>query len=104
MHPARRDHGQSVLIELVLQPLRTVGHALFGRQDLPIPEWLFAWAASLVLIVSFFALSVAWQTSRFEEMRWRPGPRLALGAARSTRWPRSLCGAIWRLPALGVVV
>ena len=55
--------------------MRIAGHALFGRQDLPIPEWLFAWAASLVLIVSFFALSVAWQTSKFEEDRWRPGPR-----------------------------
>lgn len=60
---------------MLLAPLRTVGHALFGRQDLPIPEWLFAWAASLVLIISFFALSVAWHTSRFEEDRWRPGPR-----------------------------
>ena len=28
-----------------LAPLEVVGHALVGRQDLPIPEWLFAWAA-----------------------------------------------------------
>ncbi len=49
-----------------------VGHALVGRQDLPIPAWLFAWAASLVLVVSFFGLSVAWHTSRFEETHWRP--------------------------------
>jgi hypothetical protein len=49
-----------------------VGHALVGRQDLPIPEWLFAWGASLVLIVSFLALSLAWHRSRFEDDRWRP--------------------------------
>jgi hypothetical protein len=49
-----------------------VGHALVGRQDLPIPEWLFAWGASLVLIVSFVGLSLAWHRTRFEEDRWRP--------------------------------
>ena len=36
-------------------------HALVAKQDLPIPAWLFAWAASIVLIVSFFALSAAWR-------------------------------------------
>jgi hypothetical protein len=47
-------------------------HALVARDDLPIPEWLFAWGASIVLIVSFFALSVAWREPRFEDERWRP--------------------------------
>ena len=47
-------------------------HALVGRQDLPIPTWLFAWGASLVLIVSFGLLSVAWLTPRLQEERWRP--------------------------------
>ena len=49
-----------------------LAHALASRQDLPLPAWLFAWAASIVLIVSFFALSVAWRAPRFEEERWRP--------------------------------
>ena len=53
-------------------PLEVVAHALVGRRDLPIPEWLFAWAASVVLIVSFVVLSVAWHRSRFEESEWRP--------------------------------
>ncbi len=57
---------------MLLAPLEVVGHALVGRQDLPIPAWLFAWAAALVLVVSFFGLSVAWHTSRFEESHWRP--------------------------------
>jgi hypothetical protein len=43
-----------------------------GRTDLPIPPWLFAWAASVVLIVSFFALSVLWKQPRFEREDWRP--------------------------------
>ncbi|MGH2951442.1 MAG: hypothetical protein ACRDKX_05285, partial [Solirubrobacterales bacterium] len=55
-----------------------VGHALVGRQDLPIPEWLFAWGASLVLIVSFVALTLAWHRSRFEDDAWRAvSPRLS---------------------------
>jgi len=45
---------------------------LIGRQDLPIPAWLFAWGASLVLIVSFVALSVAWRDSKLSSDRWRP--------------------------------
>jgi hypothetical protein len=53
-------------------------HALLARQDLPIPAWLFAWGASIVLIISFFALSVAWREPRFEEERWR-----SLGAGLS---------------------
>jgi hypothetical protein len=47
-------------------------HALVAKQDLPIPAWLFAWAASIVLVVSFFALSAAWRKPQFEEERWRP--------------------------------
>ncbi len=56
-------------------------HALVARQDLPVPAWLFAWGASIVLIVSFFALSVGWRVPRFEQGRWRPlgaGPSRAL--------------------------
>lgn len=68
-------------------------HALASRQDLPIPAWLFAWGASLVLIVSFFALSIAWREPRFEDKRWRP---LNGGLARGLlAWPVQIaCGAI----------
>lgn len=68
-------------------------HALVAKQDLPIPAWLFAWAASIVLIVSFFALSAAWRTPRFEDERWRPlGPwasRVLLGPVA-----QALCGLL----------
>ena len=45
-----------------------------GRSDLPLPEWLFAWGAALVLIVSFAILSFAWRQTRLQEEDWRPGP------------------------------
>jgi hypothetical protein len=77
-------------------------HALAAREDLPIPAWLFAWGASIVLIVSFFALSVGWRTPRFEQDRWRP-----LGAGLSRALPgmpaQILAGAIGVL-LLGVAV
>ena len=61
---------------MMLLPL---AHALVARQDLPVPAWLFAWGASIVLIVSFFALSVGWRQPRFEEDGWRP---LGAGVSR----------------------
>jgi hypothetical protein len=57
-----------------------VAHALVARKDLPIPAWLFAWGASIVLIVSFFALSAAWRKPKFEQERWRP---LGAGLSRA---------------------
>lgn len=70
-----------------------VAHALVARKDLPIPAWLFAWGASIVLIVSFVALSVAWRKPRFEDDRWRPLDarlsRALLGLPAQV-----LCGAI----------
>jgi hypothetical protein len=61
-------------------PQAASAHALVARQDLPIPAWLFAWAASVVLIVSFFALSVLWKQPRFEREDWRP---LSAGLSRA---------------------
>lgn len=77
-------------------------HALASRGDLPIPAWLFAWGAAIVLVVSFFAMSAAWRESRFEEARWRAiAPRLSRIVFS---WPVSAtCGAIGAF-LLGVVV
>jgi hypothetical protein len=63
-----------------LTSLLPVAHALVARKDLPVPAWLFAWGASIVLIVSFFALSVGWRTPRFERDGWRP---LGAGLSRA---------------------
>ena len=70
-----------------------VAHALASRQDLPIPAWLFAWAASIVLIVSFFALSAAWRKPQLEDEHRRPlGERFS--AALLSLPAQVLCGAI----------
>ena len=37
-----------------------IAHGLVARSDLPIPEWLFGWAAAMVLVVSFVALAILW--------------------------------------------
>jgi hypothetical protein len=70
-----------------------LAHALVARKDLPVPAWLFAWGASIVLIVSFFALAAGWRKPRFEGAHWRP-----LGAALSrglTSLPTQIaCGAV----------
>jgi hypothetical protein len=62
-------------------------HGLVGRADLPIPSWLFAYAACIVLVVSFAALSTLWKEPRFDDVRER---RLF----RVPRWVDPLCGAI----------
>ena len=70
-----------------------LAHALASRQDLPIPAWLFAWAASIVLIASFFALSAAWRKPQLEDERRRPlGARFS--AALAGPPVEALCGAI----------
>ena len=66
-----------------------IAHGIVGRTDLPIPEWLFGWAAAIVLIVSFVALAVLWPDPRLEGDRgWRrafPLPAAPVDA---------VCGAI----------
>jgi hypothetical protein len=49
-------------------------HGLVGRADLPIPAWLFGWAAAVVLIVSFVALATLWKNPQLEEDGFRPLP------------------------------
>jgi hypothetical protein len=56
-------------------PEPAAAHGLVGRADLPIPAWLFGWAAAVVLIVSFVCLAALWQRPQFEEDNgFRPLP------------------------------
>jgi hypothetical protein len=60
------------LLAALLFPDVASAHALVGRKDLPVPAWLFAWGASLVLIISFALLSVAWTKARLQSEEWEP--------------------------------
>lgn len=70
-----------------------LAHGLVGRTDLPIPEWLFGWAAAVVLVVSFVALAVLWPQPRLQDGGVRP---LHAGLSRALSNPvvEVVCGAI----------
>jgi hypothetical protein len=80
----------------------SIAHGLVGRSDLPIPEWLFVWAAVIVLIVSFVALAILWPEPQLERERWRPLPG-GLGRVFGSRAVEGICGAIGVF-LLGLVV
>jgi hypothetical protein len=62
-------------------------HGLVGRADLPVPTWLFGWAAALVLVVSFVGLAVLWQRPRLQEVGKRRLFRIPL-------WIEAGCAAV----------
>jgi hypothetical protein len=70
-----------------------VAHGLVGRTDLPIPDWLFAWGAAAVLVVSFAALAVAWPVPRLQTHGLRPLPA-TLSRVLTSRAVDVLCGAV----------
>jgi hypothetical protein len=77
----------AALAAVLLGAPDALAHGIVGREDLPIPRWLFGWAATAVLVVSFVALAVLWPTARLERARERDVLRV----------PRALeivCGAI----------
>lgn len=56
-------------------PDGAAAHGLFDRADLPIPQWLFGWAAAVVLVVSFVALGALWSKPKLTEDKWNPLPK-----------------------------
>ena len=60
----------------IAAPDLAAAHGLVGRADLPIPTWMFAWAAAIVLVVSFVALSALW-----------PAPKLQNPLSEVIPWP-----------------
>jgi predicted outer membrane lipoprotein len=77
----------AALAAAALLPPVAGAHGLVGRADLPIPTWLFAWAATIVLGASFAALAALWREPRLEQ----PSER------RLMRIPRvvdAACGAL----------
>ncbi|WP_028064818.1 hypothetical protein [Solirubrobacter soli] len=75
----------------LLVPGVAEAHGLVQRQQLPIPQWLFAWAAAAVLVISFFALAVLWPQPRLEQDSWKP---LKYGRAIASLPVQIVCGSI----------
>ena len=68
----------AALIALLTVPATADAHGLVGKADLPIPMWLFIWAAAAVLVISFAALGScgrARNSSRTASARSRMGSR-----------------------------
>ncbi len=69
-------------------PASAAAHGIVGRADLPIPVWLFSWAAAVVLVVSFVALSALWTRPQLQD-----GARSRLGRIPApVRWAVSAFG------------
>jgi hypothetical protein len=79
-----------------------IAHGLVARSDLPIPEWLFGWAAAMVLVVSFVALAILWPEPKLERDAWRSLPYW-VGRALTSRPVEILCGAVGAF-LLGLVI
>ncbi len=69
-------------------PASAQAHGIVGRADLPIPVWLFSWAAAIVLVVSFVALSSLWRTPQLQQQH--PRKLVLLGPA--VEWLAGLAG------------
>jgi hypothetical protein len=73
-------------------PATASAHGLVQRSNLPIPEWLFGWAAAIVLVISFVALAALWPKPRMEgESSFKPIPG---GALLGSRAVEVVCGAL----------
>ncbi|MEH3054776.1 MAG: fenitrothion hydrolase [Patulibacter minatonensis] len=70
---SRRVAGLTGVVALagLLTAATADAHGLVGRRDLPVPSWLFAWAASAVLIASFVGLGALWREARLAQVKER---------------------------------
>jgi hypothetical protein len=64
-----------------------IAHGIPSPPGVPVPGYLFAWAASIVLIASFIGLGALWQQPRLERDAVRRVVRLP-------SWVDPLCGAL----------
>ena len=81
----------AIVAALLVVPSTASAHGLVQRSNLPIPEWLFGWAAAIVLVISFVALAALWPDPRMEgRPSWRPLPG---GAVLGSKPIEVLCGA-----------
>jgi hypothetical protein len=55
-----------LLAAALIWPPAALAHGLLGRAYLPVPAYLFAWAAGIVLAASFVGLAKLWSSPRLE--------------------------------------
>jgi hypothetical protein len=82
-HPAvlRVAAGTATLLGAsALAPSAASAHGISGQASLPVPAWLFAWAAAIVLVISFVVLSTMWSRPRLQAVHER----------RLCGWPAAL--------------
>jgi hypothetical protein len=77
---ARARRGAAAVVLAAAAPLAlpaaASAHGLQGKTDLPLPTWLFSWAAAIVLVVSFAALAALWPKPQLQDERRRRIGRL----------------------------
>lgn len=65
----RLGAGAVVAVGAVVLPASAAGaHGVGGRADLPLPVWLFAYAAAFALLISFVALRILWPSPRLADL------------------------------------
>jgi hypothetical protein len=77
-----------LFVAALLFPAQAAAHGIVGRANLPIPVWLFSWAAAIVLVVSFVALSTLWMKPQLQQQHRRrlmPLPQIL-------EWPAGVFG------------
>ncbi len=52
--------GVAVVLASLAFPAVASAHGIVGRADLPIPSWMFAWAATIVMFITFITLFRLW--------------------------------------------
>lgn len=57
----------AALVAPLLLATPALAHGIVGKQDLPIPTWMFGWGAAIALIISFVALAFGWREPRLED-------------------------------------
>jgi len=89
LQSAPRRIAASLAVSLAggaLLPAAASAHGISGRASLPVPAWLFAWAAAIVLVISFVLLSMMWPRPRLQQVRerricsWPPALSIPAGA------------------------
>jgi hypothetical protein len=88
--------GSSALLAAAVFPAVAGAHGLASRSDLPVPGWIFAWAAGVVLVLSFVALSTLWQEPKLEGRRSR-------AVLKVPALLEPLCGVLGCLAAVGLI-